>query len=142
MCEDVIVETIPGQLVVGRTVGEPTIPVVPEFLGTEHQDAGTPVLVVFDDGQGFEGFTKADAVREDAPVEIPETPDGGGRSNDSAPGFLWRHEPHVACADIIQIFQCNCIEVDLAVSSTVIRFQFGYGIIRCRLSKAEVPRKR
>ena len=50
-------------------------PVRAEFFRAEDEDAFVAEFEVFDDGEGFEGFAKADAVGEDAAVEFEQLVD-------------------------------------------------------------------
>ena len=77
--EDGVVEAVCGEDVgFERTVISE--PVVREFLGAEDEHGFVPQLVVFDDGEGSEGFAEAHAVGEDAAVEgfeLVDDADGG-----------------------------------------------------------------
>ena len=65
--EDRVVEAVGGEDVglERAVVGQP---VLGEFLRAEDEDGFVPQLVVFDDREGGEGFSEADAVGEDAAV--------------------------------------------------------------------------
>ena len=67
VAEDVVVETILGEEV-GDEVAVVVQPVVREFFRAEDEDGFITQLVVFDDGEGGEGFAEAHAVGEDAAI--------------------------------------------------------------------------
>src|SRR5690554_2965152 len=75
MVEYVVVEAVRRENV-ALVVGLVECPVVAQTLGRQHQNTIVAQLVVFDDRQGFEGLTEADAVRDDAATEAVELVDG------------------------------------------------------------------
>ena len=79
MVEDGVVESVGGEDVglEWAVVGQP---VVGEFFRAEDEDGLVAQLVVFDDGEGGEGFAEADAIGEDAAVvgfQLVDQADGG-----------------------------------------------------------------
>ena len=77
VAEDVVIEPVGGEDVGGEIafVGDP---VVGEFFRTEYEDRAVAQFVVFDDGEGGEGFAQADAVGENAAVVGFELVDDAG----------------------------------------------------------------
>ena len=76
MVEYVIAQAIPGDGIVD-IVGLIGHPVVAEFFGAKDQNPQVAVFVVFDDGQGGEGFAKTDTVRQDTAVILFQLADNG-----------------------------------------------------------------
>src|SRR3546814_8942637 len=68
MVQHVIIEAVACQDV-AAIIGLVERPVVAQPLGTEHQNAVVAQLVVFDDGQGLEGFAETDAIGDYAAAD-------------------------------------------------------------------------
>ncbi len=75
MVQNVVVEPV-GREDVAPVVGLVEGPVIPQAFGTEDQNPVVAQLEVFDDRQGLEGLTEADAVGNDAATMALQLVDG------------------------------------------------------------------
>ena len=73
--QDVVVEAVRRENV-ALVVGFVECPVVAQTLRRQHQNTVVAQLVVLDDRQSFEGFTEADAVRDDATTKAVQLVNG------------------------------------------------------------------
>ena len=69
MVENGVAEPVRHQRIVA-VIGAVGVPVVRQLLGTQHQYALVPLLVILDDGEGRKGLAESDRISEDASVEL------------------------------------------------------------------------
>src|SRR3546814_98122 len=81
---------------VAAIIGLVERPVVAQPLGTEHQNAVVAQLVVFDDGQGLEGFAETDAIGDYAAADALQLVDS---ADDAIPLKLEQLVPDGRVAD-------------------------------------------
>jgi len=63
--ENIVIEAIYGKQI-AFVVNSIDRPIIAKLFGTQHQNTVISEFIIFYDGQGFEGFTQAYAVRDNA----------------------------------------------------------------------------